>query len=174
VGTTGWQQHALVLDVAAAAATISFGAELSGEGVSCWYRSWPWRRSAPTYWPLPVLIAHGSRRTATSARPSSPGCPPGTGRLTGRPTQPWPSTPAEQVRLEVLESGHLGGLPMAIEFRGCRQKPQNVPLACPPCHSHARSEGRSRCRAGSHGHCHPTGELAGSCSSSMNASRGYA
>jgi AraC family transcriptional regulator len=32
VGTTGWQQHALVLDVAAAAATISFGAGLSGEG----------------------------------------------------------------------------------------------------------------------------------------------
>ena len=31
VGTTGWQQHALVLDVAAAA-TISFGAGLSGEG----------------------------------------------------------------------------------------------------------------------------------------------
>jgi hypothetical protein len=34
VGTTGWQQHALVLDVAAAAATISFGAGLSGKG-SC-------------------------------------------------------------------------------------------------------------------------------------------
>jgi hypothetical protein len=32
VGTTGWQQHALVLDVAAAAAMISFGAGLSGEG----------------------------------------------------------------------------------------------------------------------------------------------
>jgi hypothetical protein len=32
VGTTGWQQHALVLDVAAAAATISFGAGLSGTG----------------------------------------------------------------------------------------------------------------------------------------------
>jgi hypothetical protein len=31
-GTTGWQQHALVLDVAAAAATIAFGAGLSGEG----------------------------------------------------------------------------------------------------------------------------------------------
>jgi hypothetical protein len=31
VGTTGWQQHALVLEVAAAA-TISFGAGLSGEG----------------------------------------------------------------------------------------------------------------------------------------------
>jgi hypothetical protein len=31
-GTTGWQQHAIVLDVAAAAATISFGAGLSGEG----------------------------------------------------------------------------------------------------------------------------------------------
>ena len=35
VGTTSWQQHALVLDVAAAAATIAFGAGLSGEG-SCW------------------------------------------------------------------------------------------------------------------------------------------
>jgi hypothetical protein len=32
VGTTDWQQHALVLDVAAAAATIAFGAGLSGEG----------------------------------------------------------------------------------------------------------------------------------------------
>ena len=32
VGTTGWQQHALVLDVAAAAATIAFGAGLSGTG----------------------------------------------------------------------------------------------------------------------------------------------
>jgi hypothetical protein len=32
VGTTGWQQHALVLDVAAAATTISFGAGLSGLG----------------------------------------------------------------------------------------------------------------------------------------------
>jgi hypothetical protein len=33
VGTTGWQQHALVLDVAAAAAeTIDFGAGLSREG----------------------------------------------------------------------------------------------------------------------------------------------
>ena len=32
VGTTGWQEHALVLDVAAAAAMISFGAGLSGEG----------------------------------------------------------------------------------------------------------------------------------------------
>jgi hypothetical protein len=32
VGTTGWQEHALVLDVAAAAATISFGAGLSGKG----------------------------------------------------------------------------------------------------------------------------------------------
>jgi hypothetical protein len=32
VGTTGWQQHALVLDVAAAAATISFDAGLSGAG----------------------------------------------------------------------------------------------------------------------------------------------
>jgi hypothetical protein len=32
VGTTGWQQHAIVLDVAAAAATIAFGAGLSGEG----------------------------------------------------------------------------------------------------------------------------------------------
>jgi hypothetical protein len=32
VGTTGWQQHALVPDVAAAAATISFGAGLSGKG----------------------------------------------------------------------------------------------------------------------------------------------
>jgi hypothetical protein len=32
MGTTGWQQHALVLDVAAAAATISFGTGLSGEG----------------------------------------------------------------------------------------------------------------------------------------------
>ena len=32
VGTTGWQAHALVLDVAAAAATISFGAGLSGKG----------------------------------------------------------------------------------------------------------------------------------------------
>jgi hypothetical protein len=32
VGTTGWQEHALVLDVAAASATISFGAGLSGEG----------------------------------------------------------------------------------------------------------------------------------------------
>jgi hypothetical protein len=31
-GTTGWQQHALVLDVAAAAATIAFGVGLSGEG----------------------------------------------------------------------------------------------------------------------------------------------
>jgi hypothetical protein len=37
VGTTGWQQHALVLDVAAAA-TIAFGAGLSGKG-SCWCRS---------------------------------------------------------------------------------------------------------------------------------------
>jgi hypothetical protein len=32
VGTTDWQQHAIVLDVAAAAAMISFGAGLSGEG----------------------------------------------------------------------------------------------------------------------------------------------
>ena len=32
VGTTDWQQHALVLDVAAAAATIAFGAGLSGKG----------------------------------------------------------------------------------------------------------------------------------------------
>jgi hypothetical protein len=32
VGTTDWQEHALVLDVAAAAATIAFGAGLSGEG----------------------------------------------------------------------------------------------------------------------------------------------
>jgi hypothetical protein len=32
VGTTDWQQHALVLNVAAAAATIAFGAGLSGEG----------------------------------------------------------------------------------------------------------------------------------------------
>jgi AraC family transcriptional regulator len=32
VDTTGWQEHALVLDVAAAAAMISFGAGLSGEG----------------------------------------------------------------------------------------------------------------------------------------------
>ena len=32
VGTTDWQQHAIVLDVAAAAATISFGAGLSGQG----------------------------------------------------------------------------------------------------------------------------------------------
>jgi hypothetical protein len=32
VGTTDWQQHALVLDVAEAATTISFGAGLSGEG----------------------------------------------------------------------------------------------------------------------------------------------
>jgi hypothetical protein len=32
VGTTGRQQHALVLDVAAAAARISFGAGLSGAG----------------------------------------------------------------------------------------------------------------------------------------------
>jgi hypothetical protein len=32
VGTTAWQQHAIVLDVATAAATISFGAGLSGEG----------------------------------------------------------------------------------------------------------------------------------------------
>jgi hypothetical protein len=32
VGTTGWQEHALVLDVAAAATTISFGAGLSGTG----------------------------------------------------------------------------------------------------------------------------------------------
>jgi hypothetical protein len=32
VGTTGWQPHALVLDVAAAAAMISFGAGLSGVG----------------------------------------------------------------------------------------------------------------------------------------------
>jgi hypothetical protein len=32
VGTTGWQQHALVLDVAEEAATIAFGAGLSGEG----------------------------------------------------------------------------------------------------------------------------------------------
>src|SRR5918994_7433270 len=32
VGTTGWQQHAIVLDVAAATATIAFGAGLSGEG----------------------------------------------------------------------------------------------------------------------------------------------
>ena len=32
VGTTDWQEHALVLDVAAAATTISFGAGLSGEG----------------------------------------------------------------------------------------------------------------------------------------------
>jgi hypothetical protein len=31
VGTTGWQEHALVLDVAAAA-TIAFGAGLSGAG----------------------------------------------------------------------------------------------------------------------------------------------
>ena len=32
VDTTGWQPHALVLDVAAAAATIAFGAGLSGKG----------------------------------------------------------------------------------------------------------------------------------------------
>jgi hypothetical protein len=32
VGTTGWQEHALVLDVAAAATTISFGAGLSAKG----------------------------------------------------------------------------------------------------------------------------------------------
>jgi hypothetical protein len=32
VGTTGWQRHALVLDVAAAAATISFGAGLDERG----------------------------------------------------------------------------------------------------------------------------------------------
>ena len=32
VGTTGWQQHAIVLDVAEEAATISFGAGLSGQG----------------------------------------------------------------------------------------------------------------------------------------------
>jgi len=32
VGTTDWQEHAIVLDVAEAAATISFGAGLSGEG----------------------------------------------------------------------------------------------------------------------------------------------
>jgi hypothetical protein len=31
VGTTGWQRHALVLDVAATAATIAFGAGRSGE-----------------------------------------------------------------------------------------------------------------------------------------------
>ena len=31
-GTTGWQQHALVLDVAAAAATISSGAGLDERG----------------------------------------------------------------------------------------------------------------------------------------------
>jgi hypothetical protein len=31
-GTTGWEQHSIVLDVAEAAATISFGAGLSGEG----------------------------------------------------------------------------------------------------------------------------------------------
>jgi len=51
---------------------------------------------------------------------------------------------------------------------------ENVPLACPPCHPHAISEGQSRYRADNHGHCHPTAELAMSRSTSMNASRGYA
>jgi hypothetical protein len=72
VGTIDWQQHALVLDVAAAAATIAFGAGLSREG-SCWCPSWPLRRSAATCRSLPAPIAHASRRTSTSARPDRPG-----------------------------------------------------------------------------------------------------
>jgi hypothetical protein len=45
----------------------------------------------------------------------------------------------------------------------------NSRSVCPPCHSRAISEGQSRYRAGNHGHCHPTAELAVSRSSSMNA-----
>jgi hypothetical protein len=52
---------------------------------SCWYRGWPSRRSAARFRSPPAPIAHGTRRTSTSARPSSPGHPPGVGRLAGRP-----------------------------------------------------------------------------------------
>ena len=67
-GTTGWQQHAPVLDVAAAVPGCL------GRG-SCWCPSWPSRRSATTCRSPSAPIAHGSRRTSTSARPSRPyGC----------------------------------------------------------------------------------------------------
>jgi hypothetical protein len=70
-GRTGWQEHALVLDVAAAAATISCGAGLSRKGellVSQLAFEEVGSEVPVTAGP----IAHGSRRTSTSARPSSP------------------------------------------------------------------------------------------------------
>jgi hypothetical protein len=72
VGTTDWRRHALVLDVAAAAATIAFGAGLSGEG-ELLVSQLAFEEITSE---VPVTagpIAHGSRRTSTSARPSSPG-----------------------------------------------------------------------------------------------------
>jgi len=71
VGTTGWQRHALVLDVAAAAATIAFGAGLSGEG-ELLVSELAFEEVGSD---VPVTagpIAHGSRRTSTSARASVP------------------------------------------------------------------------------------------------------
>jgi len=68
---TGWQRHALVLDVAAAAATIAFGAGLSGEG-ELLVSELAFEEVGSD---VPVTagpIAHGSRRTSTSARASVP------------------------------------------------------------------------------------------------------
>jgi len=45
------------------------------------------------------------------------------------------------------------------QLRGCRQKQTNVPLAYPPCHSRAISEGQSR-HQGASSHRNPTVELA--------------
>jgi len=56
--------------------------------------------------------------------------------------------------LSAATYGHHG------KFRGCRQSQENVPLACPPCHSRAISEGQSRYRADNHGHSLGTHDLA--------------
>ena len=71
VGTTGWQEHALVLDVAAAAATIAFGAGLSGKG-ELLVSQLAFEEVAARYRSRPAPIGPGSRRTWTSASPSSP------------------------------------------------------------------------------------------------------
>ena len=59
VGTTGWQQHPLVLDVADAAAASSFGAGLSRVGEMLAVASWPSRRSATMCRSPPAPMACG-------------------------------------------------------------------------------------------------------------------